>query len=88
MNPDVHDDIFESRLRTGVPMVRAAACRTWSASRCSCELEPLLEAGAHVLVRAATQAATEADFLDRLLRELPGAIAEAAGPISLNGGAR
>lgn len=72
------DSVFESRVRTGVPMVRAAACRTWSEARCACELDALVDAGAHVLVRAATQAASDAEFLDRLLRELPEAMNHAA----------
>lgn len=75
-NPD--DERFESRVRTGVPMVRAAACRTWSERRCACELDSLVDAGARVLVDAASQAASDAEFLDRLLRELPEVMNRAA----------
>jgi hypothetical protein len=71
---DIRDDVFEARLRVGVPMVRAWACRTWSAQRCACDLDALVDAGAHVLVRAATQAVDEDAFLKRLLRELPSAL--------------
>jgi hypothetical protein len=78
MNHDINDDTFESRLRTGVPMVRTAACRTWSARRCACDLDALIDAGAAVLVRSATQAANDTDFIDCLLRDLPGALQQAA----------
>lgn len=85
MSEDISEEVFEARVRTGVPMVRAAACRTWSERRCSCELERLLEAGAGVLVRAATQAASDAEFLDRLQGELAFAIEAAAGGANVGG---
>lgn len=78
MNTDITDDIFESRIRTGIPMVRSAACRTWSAIRCGCEFDALVDAGACVLVRVATQAANDNEFMERLLRDLPDALRHAA----------
>lgn len=78
MKHETTDEMFESRIRTGVPMVRAAACRAWSAGRCAGELDALIDAGAHVLVRAATEAANDTEFLARLLGELPGALHQAA----------
>lgn len=74
MNEKIRDDVFEDRLRAGVPMVRTAACQAWSAHRCACALDELFDAGAHVLVLAATQAATDGEFLERLQHELPAAL--------------
>ncbi|MBM4357645.1 MAG: hypothetical protein FJ096_05995 [Deltaproteobacteria bacterium] len=87
MNHDDRDEVFESRVRTGVPMVRAAVCRAWSAHRCGCELDALLEAGARVLVKAATEATSEAEFIDELLRELLPEVERAATSMTSAGGA-
>lgn len=79
---DIPDELFEARLRTGVPLVRAAACRAWSVLRCSCDLDALVDAGAEILVKAATQAANDAEFLDRLVTDLPEAMRRAANDAS------
>ncbi|MBM4373503.1 MAG: hypothetical protein FJ095_00345 [Deltaproteobacteria bacterium] len=71
---DIRDDVFEARLRVGVPIVRASACRAWSAHRCTYDLDILVDAGAHVLVRVATQSSNDEEFLERLLQELPSAL--------------
>jgi len=77
---DIRDDVFETRLRVGVPMVRAAACRAWSAHNCAPDLDALVDAGAHVLVRVATQTGSSEEFLELLLRELPLAIERITSP--------
>lgn len=74
----VESDDFEARLRTGVPVVRAAACRVWSEVRCACDLDDLVLAGSRVLLQAAHQAASDADFLDQLHVGLSPALHEAA----------
>ncbi len=82
MNPTT--EVIEARLRAGVPVVHAAACRAWSEARCAGELDELIDAGSHVLLRAATQAASDAEFLDRLENDLRPAlrrvVAQAAPP--------
>ncbi len=72
------EEQFQGRLRQGVPMMRAAACRVWSEVRCACELEDLVAAGSKVLVEAARQAASDAEFLDRMENDLRPALREVA----------
>jgi hypothetical protein len=78
MNDCDKHEAFEARFRSGVPIVRAVACRVWSEMRCGCELEELVDAGSRVLVLAAEQAASDAEFLDKLLGGLGPALVSAA----------
>ncbi len=73
------EDVFESRLRTGIPRVRSLACQVWSEVRLACELEDLIAVGSRVLVEAARQAVSDAEFFGLLDRDLRPALRVAAG---------